>query len=224
MIVVEKKAWIKYLERQKKKEDKKNKKGSLKKNKSKDELLKDCEELRKNKRNTVKDEEALNSDKGLNKSEYELVKDDEGLNEYQMLGSDGDDEEEIVEDKRLELLGIKDTKRRGIRGNGKYFEYLVALNANGLLDSIKELLREREFIIVRNSDFAKKLGMRFTIKQPMSIYWGLKYTLFHAGIVCEERIHADDNGKLLFMRPKKDGDNLPPSLQFEKTGTKKYRK
>lgn len=216
---MEEKAWNRYLERQKKREDKKNKKDSLKKNKSKDELLKDCEELRRDKCNIVKDEEILNN------NENSLLKDDEELKEYENLSNDDDnnEDEEIVEDKQLELLGLADTKRRGIRGNGKYFEYSEALKSTGLLDSIKELLLEREFIIVRNSDFAKKLGRRFTGKHPMSIYWGLKYTLFHAGIVCEERRHADDNGKLLFMRPKKDGDNLPPSLQFEKTGTKRYR-
>ena len=201
---MESKVWLRYLERRKKKEEKKIQK-EKKKKKGKKEL-----EL-----------ELKSEQDGLMepvKKEGNLVIETEEKNESV--------EYESKKDSKLELLDLDDTRPAG-HGNGKYCEYSEALKSRGLLDYIKELLDKQNFIIVRNIDIANKLGKRFAEKQPSSIYWGLKYTLFNEGIVCEERAHVSDIGKmrkLLYMRKRKIGDQLPPSLERGRKKMERNRK
>lgn len=199
------KIWLRYLERQKKKEEMKIQK-EKKKKKGKKEL-----ELEK-----------LKSEKGMLienvKEEGKLVVKTE--EKYESI------EYESKKDSKLELLDLGDTRPAGY-GNGRYSEYSWALKSGGLLDEIKELLDKQNFIIVRNIDIANKLGKRFAEKQPSTIYWGLKYTLFNEGIVCEERAHISDTGKmgkLLYIRKKKSHDHLPHSLERGRKKMERNRK
>lgn len=202
---MESKIWIRYLEKQKKKEEKKIQKEKKKK-------------------------------KGKKELELDKLKSEQDM----LMGHVKEEDESIVEpeekykpaecesgkDSTLELLDLDDTRPAGY-GNGKYCEYSEALKSRGLLDYIKELLDKQNFIIVRNIDVAAKLGKRFAEKQPSSIYWGLKYTLFNEGIVCEERAHISDIGKmrkLLYMRKRKIGDQLPPSLDHGRKKMERNRK
>jgi hypothetical protein len=202
---MESKIWLRYLERQKKKEEKKIQKEEKKK-KGKKEL-----ELDK-----LKSEQDMLMEHVKEKSEP-VVEPEE---KYKSA------EYESGKDSKLELLDLDDTRPSGY-GNGKYCEYSEALKSRGLLDYIKELLDKQNFIIVRNIDIANKLGKHFVEKQPSSIYWGLKYTLFNEGIVCEERAHISDIGKmrkLLYMRKRKVGDQLPHSLERGRKKMERNRK
>jgi len=96
-----------------------------------------------------------------------------------------------------------------------------------VLDFIKKSLEKEDAIVVRSFDIAKNLGKDFMRKQHSSLYWGLKYVLFNEGIVCEERNHKSDvgrMGKMLFMRKKMDGDYLPPSLESIRKRTRDKNK
>lgn len=123
----------------------------------------------------------------------------------------------------MELLDSIDTNRRS---KGKYRHYADALKSEGVLDEIKGLLDKRDFIIVSNADVAKKLGKRFARRSASTIYWALKYVLFHEGIVCQLRTSIHDTGKtgtLLFMRERKDEDCLAPSLQYTRNKIRNHR-
>lgn len=201
---MESKIWLRYLNRQKKKEEM-NFQKEKKKKKGKKEL-----ELDK-----LKSEQDMSIENVNEKGGPVVESEEEKQSEY-----------ESGKDSKLELLNLDDTRPAGY-GIGKYCEYSEALKSRGLLDYIKELLDKQNFIIVRNIDIANKLGKRFADKQPSSIYWGLKYTLFNEGIVCEERAHVSDIGKmrkLLYMRKRKIGDQLPPSLERGRKKMERNRK
>ena len=51
---------------------------------------------------------------------------------------------------------------------------------------------------------------------PVSVGWGFKYALYHAGIVFTTG-KVEDGQPVLIMRMKTEGDELPKSLQ-DKTG------
>lgn len=183
--------WANYLERKKKKDEKKK-----------------IKEERKKKRYISIENEPVGDDDKL-----ELLD--------SLVGSIVDDSEiddaSITNGSKLEVLDLGDAKPVRGKRNERYHEYIEALESRGVLDFIKKSLDTEDSIVVRTYDIAENLGKTFVKKDRSSIYWGLKYVLFNEGIVCEERVHKSDigrMGKLLYMRKKRLGDSLPPSLEF----------
>lgn len=185
--------FAKYLERKKKKEDKKRIK----------------EEKKKKKYISIENDPRCESD------------DDKLEKLDSLVGSIVDesdiDDASITNGGKLEVLDLGEAKPIKGKRNERYHEYVDALESSGVLNFIKKSLETEDAIVVRNFDIAKNLGKIFTRKHHTSLYWGLKYVLFNNGIVCEERVHKSDTGimgKLLYMRKKRAGDSLPPSLEF----------
>ena len=97
------------------------------------------------------------------------------------------------------------------------------------LDWLKEQIAASKDVAdrIKLSDFAKECGM--TMKKvvdgavvegsaglaPVSVGWGFKYALYHAGIVYNAG-KVEDGQPVMIMRLKTEGDELPKSLQ-EKT-------
>ncbi len=86
-------------------------------------------------------------------------------------------------------------------------------------DILKSIESSKDGMIrVRLLDIAKKMGNKFIDKKPVTIYTGLKYTLFDHKIVVEMGSLKDvdpvtkENIKILKMRMKNPDDTLPPSL------------
>ncbi len=66
-------------------------------------------------------------------------------------------------------------------------------------------------IRIKVKDMANAMGGEFVKKSDTAIYWGLKFVLFHEGIVVDTGT-AKDKSKLLVMRTATPDDKLPPSL------------
>lgn len=101
---------------------------------------------------------------------------------------------------------------RGGRTKGeKYGKYASAI-ANSI-EWIKEAISKSKdgTIRIKTTDLAKEMGGDFPKKNPTSIYWGLKFTFFHEGIVVDTGTHKSGD-KLLLMRLATEDDKLPPSL------------
>lgn len=119
----------------------------------------------------------------------------------------------------LELVGV-DEMRTG-RGSGKkggkverYTKYKVAIAKT--LPWLKEQIEEKGTIRARTTDIAREMGQGFAGKDPTSIYWALKYTLFHEGIFVLNGKTTEDE-PVLVMRTRTPDDELPSSLEkFDK--------
>ncbi len=101
---------------------------------------------------------------------------------------------------------------RGGRTKGeKYGKYQIAIQ--GSVPWIKEAISKSKdgTIRIKTTDLAKEMGGDFPKKNPTSIYWGLKYTFFHEGVVVDTGTHKSGD-KLLLMRLATEDDKLPPSL------------
>lgn|SRR3990167_11344755 len=111
------------------------------------------------------------------------------------------------------LVSIEEvqTGRGGKTKGEKYGKYAqaVAKDVRWLLDQIDESPDKKIRIKVR--DIANAMGGDFTKKSDTAIYWGLKFVLFHEGIVVDTGT-AKDKSKLLVMRRGTPEDKLPPSL------------
>ena len=94
----------------------------------------------------------------------------------------------------------------------KYGKYANAISPH--LAWLKNSITNAKDGIVRvkTVDIAKEMGSEFTKKRKMSVYWGLKYTLFKEGIVVDIGIHNTSDDDMLIMRLRQEDDILPPSL------------
>jgi len=111
--------------------------------------------------------------------------------------------------------------RAGGKGKEKgepYKMYDVAIHPF-IQDILKSIEGSKDGMIrVRLIDIAKKMGEKFIDKKHVTVYTGLKYTLFDHNIVVEMgSLKAVDpvtkeNIKILKMRMKNSDDMLPPSL------------
>ncbi len=103
------------------------------------------------------------------------------------------------------------TGRGGKTKGEKYGKYAqaIAKDVNWLKDQIDQSSDGK--IRVRIRDIAKQMGPDFDKKSDTAIYWGLKFVLFHEGIVVDTGT-AKDKSKLLVMRRGTENDKLPPSL------------
>lgn len=115
----------------------------------------------------------------------------------------------------LQIVSIDDiTSGRGKkRGAGpKYAKYQAAISK--AIPEIKELIANSKdgYFRVKVADIAKEMGSDFPGKNPTSIYWGLKFTLFQEGIVVDMRAHKNGVDKVLMMRTGTKDDKLPESL------------
>ena len=112
--------------------------------------------------------------------------------------------------KLFDASEMKTGRGGGKRGTGeKYAKYKTAIAPhveflkNAIEDSADGTIR------VAVTDLAKSMGM--TGRHETSIYWGLKYVLFHEGIVVTTG-QTKDGSPVLIMRNKVEGDVLPESL------------
>jgi hypothetical protein len=103
------------------------------------------------------------------------------------------------------------TGRGGKTKGEKYGKYAqaVAKDVAWLQEQIAESPDKKIRIKVR--DMANAMGGDFVKKSDTAIYWGLKFVLFHEGIVVDTGT-AKDKSKLLVMRTATPEDKLPPSL------------
>jgi hypothetical protein len=112
----------------------------------------------------------------------------------------------------IPLVSVEEVQvGRGKTKGEKYGKYAQAIapNVRWLLDRIRESPDGK--IRVKVKDIAKVMGTDFEKKSDTAIYWGLKFVLFHEGIVVDTGT-AKDKGKLLVMRQAAPDDKLPPSL------------
>lgn len=111
------------------------------------------------------------------------------------------------------LVSIEEvqTGRGGKTKGEKYGKYAqsIAKDVMWLKDQIAESPDKKIRIKVR--DMANAMGGEFVKKSDTAIYWGLKFVLFHEGIVVDTGT-AKDKSKLLVMRTATPEDKLPPSL------------
>lgn len=119
----------------------------------------------------------------------------------------------------LELVGVdemrtgKGSGKKGGKGE-KYTKYKVAIAKT--LPWLKEQIEEKGTIRARTTDIVREMGQGFAGKDPTSIYWALKYTLFHEGIFVLNGKTTEDE-PVLVMRTRTSDDELPPSLEkFDK--------
>lgn len=91
---------------------------------------------------------------------------------------------------------------------GKYAQ-AIAPHVKWLLDQIKESPDNK--IRTKTVDIKRVMGPAFEKLSDTAIYWGLKFVLFHEGIVVESG-KAKDQSMLLVMREGTEKDVLPPSL------------
>ena len=115
----------------------------------------------------------------------------------------------------IELIDVDDMKiGRGTGkrvGGKKYHKYIIALEKAKLVPFLKESLEKQGTIRLKTKDIVRELGGDFASKHSTSIYWGLKYILFHEGIVVTTGKHVDGDD-VLVMREGTPEDKLPDSL------------
>ena len=103
------------------------------------------------------------------------------------------------------------TGRGGKTKGEKYGKYAqsIAKDVAWLKEQIDESSDKK--IRIKSRDIANAMGPEFAKKSDTAIYWGLKFVLFHEGIVVDTGT-AKDKSKLLVMRRGTPDDKLPPSL------------
>lgn len=103
------------------------------------------------------------------------------------------------------------TGRGGKTKGEKYGKYAqaIASQVQWFKDKIKESTDGKIRAKVR--DIAKIMGPDFEKKSDKAMYWGLKFVLFHEGIVITTG-KSKDGSALLVMRYATPEDKLPPSL------------
>lgn len=93
----------------------------------------------------------------------------------------------------------------------RYGKYAQAISAH--ITWIRERITNSQdgTVTIKVKELARKMGPDFEKKNETTIYWALKYVLFYEGIIVDMGTH-DDGEKILKMRTKIAGDELPPSL------------
>lgn len=111
------------------------------------------------------------------------------------------------------LVSVDDvqTGRGGKTKGEKYGKYAqaIAKEVGWLKDQISASPDKKIRLKVR--DIANAMGPEFAKKSDTAIYWGLKFVLFHEGLVVDTGT-AKDKAKLLVIRVATPEDKLPPSL------------
>jgi len=111
------------------------------------------------------------------------------------------------------LVDIEEVQigRGGKTKGEKYGKYAqaIAKEVGWLKEQIAESQDKK--IRLKNRDIANAMGPEFAKKSDTAIYWGLKFVLFHEGLVVDTGT-AKDRSKLLVIRMATPEDKLPPSL------------
>ena len=111
------------------------------------------------------------------------------------------------------LVSIEEVQTgRGGRTKGeKYGKYAqaIASQVQWFKDRIKESPDGK--IRAKSKDVAKAMGPEFEKRSDKAIYWGLKFVLFHEGIVVTTG-KSKEGAILLVLRNATADDKLPPSL------------
>jgi hypothetical protein len=111
----------------------------------------------------------------------------------------------------IELISADDVRGRGnSKGKGKYSKYREGLGPH--VDWFKEEIAKSADgkVRIKNSDILKMVGSGVG-KNPTSVYWGVRYTLFHDGLAVSQGTHRNGDS-LLVIRTANDDDMLPTSL------------
>lgn len=111
----------------------------------------------------------------------------------------------------VELVSAEDVRGRGgVKGKGKYSKYKEGLGPH--IDWFKAEIEKSADgkIRLKHSDILNLIGNGVG-KNPTSVYWGVRYTLFQEGLAVSQGTHRDGSD-LLIMRMAKDDDTLPISL------------
>lgn len=103
------------------------------------------------------------------------------------------------------------TGRGGKTKGEKYGKYAQSIAKDVIWLKEQIATSPDEKIRVKVRDMAQAMGGDFVKKSDTAIYWGLKFVLFHEGIVVDTGT-AKDRSKLLVMRMSTLDDKLPPSL------------
>lgn len=113
----------------------------------------------------------------------------------------------------IELVNVEDvrTKRSGKTKGEKYSKYAQAVAK--FIPWLEEQIDNSpdKKIRIKSSDIAKEMGGTFATKSHGAIYWGLKFVMFHNGIVVDTATQKAGD-KLLVMRRATPDDALPASL------------
>lgn len=112
----------------------------------------------------------------------------------------------------LNIVPIEDVrtgKGAGRNGGIRYAKYSEAIKP--FLPELKAEIEKSGTIRLLSKDFAKQMGKEYEVLNPTSFHWGLKYSLFKAGIVLDIGTYKK-GGKVLIMRARTDKDELPDSL------------
>lgn len=119
----------------------------------------------------------------------------------------------------LEMSDVKTRSRCGKTKSEKYGAYLRAVDES-LITWIFENIDASPTgkLLIKVVDMAKQLGPEFEQLKETSIFWGLKFALWHHGISCSTTTHKEINPvtrkhyMIIIMRRSKAGDKLPDSL------------
>lgn len=114
----------------------------------------------------------------------------------------------------MEFVSANDMRsRRGAKGKTgvRYSGYTEVLAP--LVPGLKELIAASKdgTIRMKNKNLAAEMKGAFVNKNPTSLYWGVKSSLFEKGIVVGTGTHKDGD-KILTMRSRTPDDILPDSL------------
>lgn len=118
----------------------------------------------------------------------------------------------------IELVSVDDVKGRGnSKGKGKYSKYREGLGPH--VDWFKEEIAKSADgkVRIKNSDILKIVGNGVG-KNPTSVYWGVRYTLFQDGLAVSQGTHRNGES-LLVIRVANDDEVLPTSLSGIDTET-----
>ncbi len=142
------------------------------------------------------------------------------INKYSKVsGKDIKDKNILESHAGITLIPKEDVVRIGrIREKEPYEEYEIAIH-RFISDILEKINNSKEGMIrIRLADIARQMGEKFIDKKTVTLYYGLKYSLFKHKIVVEMGTLEDVDPttgtciKVLIMRMKNPGDKLPPSL------------
>lgn len=96
----------------------------------------------------------------------------------------------------------------------KYGKYADAITRAKLVHWLKKCIdiSDSNDIRIMTREIAKKMGEEFEKKSYTTIYCGVKFVLFHNGIVVNIGT-SKSNEHMLIMRRRNKEDQLPPSLK-----------
>lgn len=112
----------------------------------------------------------------------------------------------------VELVGEQDVKtKKGKTKGEKYAKYAQSIAKN--ISWIKQQVNESPDgkIRLKIGDVKSDMGQAFEKLSDKAVYWGLRFVLFHEGLVVETGLHKDGD-RLLMIRMGTPNDKLPHSL------------